>query len=46
MSTKMVEVASSDEQSGIQLQDSSSYINGNCVKCMLMNQKYQKASVE
>jgi len=46
MSTKMVEVASSDVQSGIQLQDSRSDINGNCVDCMLMNQEYQEASVE
>ena len=43
----MAEVASGDVvQSGIQLQDSSSYINGNCVNCMLMSEKYQEASVE
>ena len=43
----MAEVASDDVvQSGIQLQDSSSYINGNCVNCMLMNEKYQEASGE
>jgi len=44
---KMEEVASGDVvQSGIQLQDSSSYTNGNCVNCMLINEKYQEASVE
>ena len=30
----------------VQLQDSSSYIDGNCVNCMLMDEKYQEASVE
>ena len=33
-------------QSDIQPQDSSSYINGNCVNCVLMNQQYQEALVE
>ena len=43
---KMADVPSGDMQSGIQLQGSSSYINGNCVNFMLMNEKYQEASVE
>ena len=43
----MAEVTSGDVmRSGVKLQDSSSYINGNCVNCMLMNYKYQAASVE
>jgi hypothetical protein len=42
----MADVTSGDMQSGVQLQDLSSYINGNCVNCMLMNEKYQEASVE
>ena len=33
-------------QSGIQPHDSSSYMNGNCVNCVLMNKKYQKVTVE
>ena len=33
-------------QSYIQPVESSSYINGNCVNCVLMNQKYQEAFVE
>jgi len=32
--------------SGIQPHDSSNYINGNCVNCMLMNERYQEAFVE
>jgi len=44
---KMAEVTSGDVvQSGVLLQDSSSYINDNCVNCMLMYEKYQEASVE
>jgi hypothetical protein len=43
----MAEVTRGDVmRSGVQLQDSSSYINGNCVNCVLMNDKYQEASVE
>ena len=39
---KMAEVASGHVvQSGIQLQDSSRYINGTCVNCMLMNLIYK-----
>jgi len=44
--SKMAEVASGGVvQSGIQPQDSSSYMNGNCVNRVLMNKKYQAASV-
>jgi hypothetical protein len=43
----MAEVANGDVvQLGVQTQDSSNYINGNCVNCMLMNDKYQEACVE
>ena len=44
---KTAEVASwGVVQSGIQPQDSSSYMNGNCVNCVLMSEKYQEASME
>ena len=33
-------------QLGVLLQDSSSYINDNCVNCMLMNEKYLEVSME
>ena len=43
----MEEVASGDVmQFGVLLQDSSSYINGNFVNCVLMNEKYQEVSME
>jgi hypothetical protein len=33
-------------QSGIQPHDSSGYMNGNCVNCVLMYNKNQEASIE
>jgi hypothetical protein len=45
--SKMAEVANGYVmQSGVLLQDSSSYINGNCVNCTLINEKYQEVSME